>query len=340
MQVFHRVFTEEGKMNGKPEVFITRAIAAGPIERLRGKANVDLWPEEGPPPQDVLLEKAAHLDGLITLLTDPVDAGFIQNAGRLKVISQMAVGFDNIDISAATARGIAVGHTPGVLTETTADFAWALLMAAARRVPEAERQVRAGIWKPWGPDILTGPDIFGATIGIVGFGRIGQAVARRARGFDMRILYNDPKRHPELEQELGVQYAELDQLLKEADFVTLHTYLSHETKHLIDQAALEKMKSSAILINTARGAVVDTQALTEALSSGKIYAAALDVFDPEPIPADNPLLEMDNVIITPHIASGSIQTRTRMAEIAVDNLIAGLSGERLPYCANPQVYDR
>jgi glyoxylate reductase len=340
MQVFHRVFTEEGNMNGKPEVFITRAIAASAIERLGGTANVDVWPEEDPPPYEVLLQKAAHLDGLITLLTDPVDASFIQNAGRLQVISQMAVGFDNIDISAATERGIAVGHTPGVLTETTADFAWALLMAAARRVPEAERQVRAGIWKPWGPDILTGPDIFGATIGIVGFGRIGQAVARRARGFDMRILYNDPKRHPELEQELGVQYAELDQLLEEADFVTLHTYLSPETKHLIDRAALEKMKSSAILINTARGAVVDPQALGEALSSGKIYAAALDVFDPEPIPTDSPLLEMDNVIITPHIASGSIQTRARMAEIAVDNLLAGLSGERLPYCANPQVYDR
>jgi glyoxylate reductase len=327
-------------MNGKPEIFITRAIHAKAIERLRDSAHVEVWPEEGPPPHTVLLEKAAQLDGIITLLTDPVDAGFIQNASRLKVISQMAVGFDNIDISAATARGIPVGHTPGVLTETTADFAWALLMAAARRVPEAERQVRAGIWKPWGPNILTGPDIFGATIGIVGFGRIGQAVARRARGFDMRILYNDPKRHPELEKELGVQYADLDQLLKEADFVTLHTYLSPETENIIDRAALAKMKSSAILINTARGAVVDSEALVEALKSGQIYAAALDVFDPEPIPTDSPLLEMDNVIITPHIASGSIQTRARMAEIAVDNLIAALSGERLPYCANPQIYDR
>jgi glyoxylate reductase len=327
-------------MNGKPEIFITRAIHAKAIERLRDSAHVEVWPEEGPPPHTVLLEKAAQLDGIITLLTDPVDAGFIQNASRLKVISQMAVGFDNIDISAATARGIPVGHTPGVLTETTADFAWALLMAAARRVPEAERQVRAGIWKPWGPNILTGPDIFGATIGIVGFGRIGQAVARRARGFDMRILYNDPKRHPELEKELGVQHADLDQLLKEADFVTLHTYLSPETENIIDRAALAKMKSSAILINTARGAVVDSEALVEALKSGQIYAAALDVFDPEPIPTDSPLLEMDNVIITPHIASGSIQTRARMAEIAVDNLIAALSGERLPYCANPQIYDR
>jgi glyoxylate reductase len=326
-------------MNHKPKVWVTRAIAANAIERLHEQAQVEVWPEEGPPPHAVFLEKAPAMNGLITLLTDPVDARVIEQADKLKVISQMAVGYDNIDISAATERGIPVGHTPGVLTETTADFAWSLLMAAARRVPEAERQVRAGIWKPWGPDILTGPDVFSATIGIVGFGRIGQAMARRARGFNMRILYNDPKHHPELEQELGAQYVDLDELLREADFVSLHTYLSPETRHLIDRAALEKMKSTAILINTARGAVVDPQALTEALQAGRIYAAALDVFDPEPIPTDSPLLHLDNVIITPHIASGSIQTRALMAEMAVDNLLAGLTGERLPYCANPQVYE-
>jgi glyoxylate reductase len=327
-------------MNSKPVIWITRAIEPKAIERLRQSAHVEVWPDEDPPSHDILLEKVAEVDGLITLLTDPVDASVLERARQLKVISQMAVGFDNIDIRAATERGIPVGHTPGVLTETTADFAWALLMAAARRVPEAERQVRAGIWKPWGPDILTGPDVYRATIGIVGFGRIGQAMARRARGFDMRILYNDPKRHPELEQELGVQYEDLDSILREADFVSLHTYLSPETRHLIDRAALEKMKPTAILINTARGAVVDPQAITEALQAGRIYAAALDVFDPEPIPTDSPLLQMDNVIVTPHIASGSIQTRARMAEIAVDNLLAGLTGEQLPYCANPKVYER
>lgn len=326
-------------MNGNPKIFITRAISEQAVVRLRASADVEVWPDEEPPSQEILLKKAPNLDGLITMLSDPIDAAIIENASRLKVISQMAVGFDNIDISTATEHNIPVGHTPGILTETTADFAWALLMAAARRIPEAERQVRGGIWKPWGPDILTGPDVYGAVIGIIGFGRIGQAMARRARGFDMRILYHDPERHPELEQELSVEYAELDDLLSESDFVTLHTYLSPETHHLIDRAALDKMKSSAILINTARGAVVDPQALTEALQSGKIYAAALDVFDPEPIPADSPLLKMDQVIITPHIASGSIQTRIQMAEIAVDNLLAGLKGERLPFCANPQVYN-
>jgi glyoxylate reductase len=339
MQVHTWFFTEEGNMNSKPVVFITRAIASKAVERLRRTASVEVWPEEDPPTKDILLEKLENVDGVITMLSDPVGADVLANAPKLKVISQMAVGFDNIDVSTATQRGIPVGHTPGVLTETTADFAWGLLMAAARRIPEADREIRRGIWKPWGPDILTGPDVYGAVLGIIGFGRIGQAVARRARGFDMRILYHDPERHPELEQELGVEYAGLDQLLQESDFVTLHVYLSEETRHLIDRAALEKMKDSAVLINTARGAVVDPDALIEALKSGTIYAAALDVFDPEPIPGDSPLLQMDNVVIAPHIASASIQTRIRMAEIAVDNLLAGLKGERLPYCANPEVYE-
>jgi glyoxylate reductase len=326
-------------MNGKPHVFITRAIAEKAIERLRKHASVDVWPEEDPPTKDLLLEKVNQAEGIITLLSDPVDAEVIANGKVLKVISQMAVGFDNIDIAAATRRGIPVGHTPGVLTETTADFAWGLLMAAARRIPEADREVRSGIWKPWGPDILTGPDVFGATIGIIGFGRIGKALARRAHGFGMRILYNDPERDPEIDQEYGAECVELDELLRESDFVTLHTYLSEDTRHLIDREAFKKMKKSAILVNTARGAIVDSQALIDALKTGEIYAAALDVFDPEPIPADSPLLEMNNVVIAPHIASASIQTRARMAEIAVDNLLAGLRGEALPHCANPQVYD-
>jgi len=326
-------------MNSKPTVFLTRTIAASSVERLRQFATVDIWTEESPPPKAVIIEHIQRAEGILTLLSDPIDEEVLQNATNLRVISQMAVGFDNINIAAATWRGIPVGHTPGVLTETTADFAWGLLMSAARRIVEADREVRSGVWKPWGPDILTGPDVYGATLGIVGFGRIGQAVARRARGFNMRILYADPQRHEDLEQELGVEYADLDTLLKESDFVTLHVYLSDETRHLIDRNAFKKMKTSAILVNTARGAVVDPDALIEALKTGEIYAAALDVFDPEPIPPDNPLLAMENVVIAPHIASASIQTRAKMAEIAVDNLIAGLSGERLPYCANPQVYN-
>jgi glyoxylate reductase len=326
-------------MNGMPNVFITRAITEKGIERLREHASVDVWSGEDPPSKEILLEKVTQAEGIITLLSDPVDDEIITNGKILKVISQMAVGFDNIDITAATRRGIPVGHTPGVLTETTADFAWGLLMAAARRIPEADREVRSGIWKPWGPDILTGPDVYGATIGIIGFGRIGKAMARRAHGFGMRILYSDPKRDPEIDQELGAECVELDELLRQSDFVTLHTYLSEETRHLINRETFRKMKNSAILVNTARGAIVDSQALVEALQSGEIYAAALDVFDPEPIPSDNPLLEMNNVVIAPHIASASIQTRARMAEIAVDNLLAGLRGEPLPHCANPQVYD-
>jgi glyoxylate reductase len=326
-------------VDGKPDVFITRAIAPEAVERLRASANVETWQQDEPTPPEVLFEKANSAQGLVTMLSDPIGADLIENAKNLRVISQMAVGYDNIAVPTATKHNIPVGHTPGVLTETTADFAWALLMAAARRIPEADREVRRGIWRPWGPDVLTGPDVNGATIGIIGFGRIGQAVARRARGFDMRILYNDPDRHEDLEQEWGVEYAEMDQLLSEADFITLHTYLSPETKNLIDRAAFQKMKSTAILVNTARGAVVNSEALIEALQTKQIYAAALDVFDPEPIPSDSPLLKMENVVIAPHIASGSIQTRARMAEIVVDNLLAGLKGERLPFCANPEVYD-
>ncbi len=325
-------------MSPTAHVFVTRKIAQTALDRLGESIHQEVWPHEEPPPHDVLLEKAPGLDGLLTLLTDPIDAEIIAAAPQLKVISQMAVGFDNIDVQAATHRGIPVGHTPGVLAETTADFTWALLMAAARRVVEADAEVRRGIWKPWGPDVLTGPDVYGATLGVVGFGRIGQAVARRANGFRMRVLYNDPKRIPEMEEPLGVTWVELDELLERSDFVSLHVYLSPETRYLIDRAAFEKMKPSAVLVNTSRGPVVNPDALLWALQEKKIAAAALDVFDPEPIPADHPLHSLPNAIITPHIASASIQTRRKMAEIAVDNLLAGLKGERLTFCANPDVY--
>jgi glyoxylate reductase len=281
------------------------------------------------------------VDGLLCLLTDKIDAALMDTAGEsLKVISQMAVGFDNIDIAAATARGIPVGHTPGVLTDATADFTWTLLMAAARRVVEGDQFTRAGQWKTWEPMALLGADVAGATLGIIGFGRIGRAMARRAQGFDMRVLYYDElSRAEDLEASLGVEYVGLEQLLREADFVTLHTPLTDETYHLIGRAELQAMKPSAILINTSRGGVVDPEALYFALNTGEIAYAALDVTEPEPIPMDSPLLDLDNIIIAPHIASASITARTKMATMAAENLTAGLKGERLPNCANPEVYD-
>jgi glyoxylate reductase len=249
------------------------------------------------------------------------------------------VGYNNIDVPAATARGIAVGNTPGVLTDTTADFAFTLLMAAARRVVEGADFVRAGRWKTWGPTLLLGHDIHHATLGIVGFGRIGQTVARRATGFDMRILYHDPyvEGDDPAARELGAQAVTLDELYASADFVSVHVPLIPETRHLIDAQALSKMKPTAILINTSRGPVVDPVALYEALEDGEIAYAALDVTEPEPIPVDSPLLSLSNCLVVPHIASASIVTRTRMAEIAARNLIAGVRGEPLPAWVNPEV---
>ncbi len=322
----------------KPVVFVTRRIPEVGLVPVREACQMRLWEGELPPPKDVLLREVPNCDGLLCLLTDPIDAEVIAAGSRLKVISQMAVGVDNIDLKAATARGIPVGHTPGVLTEATADFTFALLMAAARRIPEGVDCVRAGKWRTWEPMGLLGMDIWGATLGIIGLGRIGVAVARRARGFAMRILYYDPTRRPDLEAELGVEYAELDDLLARSDFVTLHCPLNAETYHLISERALQRMKPTAILINAARGPVVDTAALVRALSEGWIRAAALDVTDPEPIPPDHPLVSLPNCVVVPHIASATVSTRERMATMAAENLLAGLQGKRLPYCANPDVY--
>jgi glyoxylate reductase len=255
---------------------------------------------------------------------------------QLKVISNHAVGYDNIVVPDATARGIPVGNTPGILTDATADFTFALLMAAGRRIVEGDRYVRQGRWKTWGPSLLLGSDFSGATLGIIGFGRIGQAVAKRAAGFGMRVIYSDPT--PGDAAGLPAQAVDLDTLLREADFISVHTPLNHQTRHLIGAQAFAKMKPGAVLVNTARGPVVDPEALYAALKSGQIFAAALDVTDPEPLPADSPLLELDNLIIAPHIASASRSTRAKMAEMAALNLIAGLKGERLPNCINPQVY--
>ncbi len=274
----------------------------------------------------------AGCDGVLTLLTDRVDDAFLDAAGPgLRVVSNYAVGFDNIDVAACAARGVAVGNTPGVLTETTADLAWALLMAAARRLPEGDRYVRDGRWKTWGPLLLLGPDVYGATLGIVGFGRIGQALARRAQGFGMRILYHDVEELPaDVTGPLGATYRPLEGLLAESDFVSLHVNLSPVTRHLINRESLGWMKSSAVLVNTSRGPVIDQAALAEALRDGVIWAAALDVTDPEPISMDDPLVGLDNCLIVPHIASASRTTRGKMAAMAAANLLAGVRGEPLP----------
>ena len=322
------------------KVFITRRLPIS-LDSLETIAYVEVWAERQPPPYTLLLEKAIECDGLLCLLTDHIGSVLINAAPTLSVISQMAVGYDNIDVQAATERGIPVGHTPGVLTDATADMTWALLMAAARRVVEGDRFTRDGLWSTWEPDLLLGPDIAGATLGIVGMGRIGQAVARRGSGFNMRILYTNPKPcSPDLETALNAEYVSLDTLLDESDFVSIHTPLTTHTHHLMGDRQFERMKPTAILINTARGAIVDQAALYRALTDGIIAAAALDVTDPEPMPLNEPLLALKNLIITPHIGSASLPARRKMAQMAVDNLIAGLRGDRLPHCVNPEVYQR
>jgi len=254
----------------------------------------------------------------------------------LRVVSNCAVGVDNVAVAAASARKIPVGNTPDVLTDATADMAFALLLSAARRIVEGVHYVRAGHWKTWGLRVLLGADIAGATLGIIGFGRIGKAVARRASGFGMRVLYHDPSVPPAL----GALPVDLDQLLRESDFVSLHVPLTNETRHMINEVTLNKMKLGAVLVNTARGPIVDLDALYRALKSGHIFAAGLDVTEPEPIDGDNPLLQLDNCIIVPHLGSASQWTREQMGILAAENLIAGLNGERLPHCVNPEVYTR
>lgn len=324
----------------RPKVFVTRLIPEEGLAMIRELADMELWEEELPPPHDVLLSHVRDADGVVSLLTDRMDAHLMDASPKLKVISNMAVGFDNVDTPAATARGIPVGNTPGELTDTTADMAFTLLMATARRVQEAVDYVRAGQWKTWGPMLLMGHDVHGATLGIIGFGRIGQGMAARSAGFGMKVLYYDVNRRKDLEASLGVTYADLVVLLRESDFITIHTDLNESTRHLLDAAAFAKMKRNAIVVNTARGPIVDPEALFEALSSGKIAGAGLDVTEPEPIPMDSPLLRLPNCLIVPHIASASIATRGKMAQMAAANLIAGLRGDRLPTCVNPQVYEK
>ena len=322
----------EGAGGGRPRVFVSRRIPDEGLDAVRAACEMDLWDGELPPPHDELLRRVAGVDGALTLLTDKVDDEFLDAAGpQLRVVSNYAVGFDNIDVAACARRGVRVGNTPGVLTETTADLAWALLMAAARRLPEGSRFVRDGKWKTRGPLLRLGPDVHGATLGIVGFGRIGQAVARRAQGFGMDILYHDLEPLPaSVTEPFGATYLPLEELLPRSDFVTLHVNLSPVTRHMINAETLALMKPTAVLVNTSRGPVIDQAALAEALQKGVIAAAALDVTDPEPIPMDDPLVGMDDCLIVPHIASASRATRGKMAEMAAANLLAGVRGEPLP----------
>ena len=322
----------------KPRVFVTRIIAQEALDKIAQGTEMEVWPDELPPPYEVLLEKARDAEGLVTTLNDKIDTTLMDAAPKLKVISNFAVGYDNINVTEATKRHIFVSNTPKVLTGTTADLTFALLMAAARRVVEADTYTRKGRWKTWGPKILLGQDIHNATLGIIGLGRIGAEVAKRGRGFNMKVLYYDEiRRSEEEERQLGVEYIpELAKLLSRADFITVHVPLLPHTHHLIGAAKFAMMKPTAVLINTSRGPVVDQRALYEALKSGQIFAAAIDVTEVEPIPPDDPLLTLDNIIITPHIASASFTTRKNMALMAADNLLAGLRGQTPPNCVNPK----
>ena len=324
---------------GRAKVFVTRRLFDEAISLIEEYADVEVYDsEEEPAPYDLILEKVRDIDGLLCLLTDKIDARVIEAGERLKVISNYAVGYDNIDVEAATKRGIYVTNTPGVLTETTADLAWAILMAIARRVVEADKYVRAGRWvHAWGPKMMLGSDVHGKTLGIVGLGRIGSAVARRAKGFNMRVIYYDVVRREDLEGELDLEYKPLEELLKEADYITLHVPLTKDTYHLIGERELNMMKPTAYLINTSRGAVVDQRALYRALKERRIAGAALDVFEREPIDPDDPLLELDNVVLTPHIGSASVETRKKMAMMAAENLVSVLRGVEPPNLVNPEV---
>lgn len=316
-------------------VFVTRHLPGPALEEIRRAGfELEVWPEFLPPPREVLLERVRGICGLIPTVDDTVDAAVMDAAGPgLRVIANYAVGVNNIDLNAARTRGIRVTNTPGVNTEATADLAFSLLCAVARRIVEGVDYVRRGEWKTWHPQLLLGTELYGATLGIVGFGAIGQAMARRAGGFSMRVLYHSRTPKPEAAA-LGAEYRGLEALLAESDFVSIHTPLTPETYRLMNAARLGRMKPGAILVNTARGPIVDTPALLEALSSGHLGGVGLDVTDPEPLPKEHPLLFFPNVVVTPHLGSADRRTRERMTEVAVSNLLAVLSGQEPP---NPVV---
>ncbi len=321
-------------------VAVTRRIPESGLELLRSFGEVDVWPDQLPPERDQLLEFARGADGLLSLLTEPIDGELLDNLPTVKVVSNFAVGFDNIDVPACTQRRVAVCTTPDVLTDTTADFAFALLVAAARQVVASAESVKRGEWRTWEPLGYLGKDLVGARLGLIGMGRIGAAVAKRSTGFDMRVIYTDTDDRHDVEREFGARRVELDELLKTSDFISIHVPLTPETNGMISTPQLAAMKRSAVLVNTSRGPVIDNDALADALESGEIWAAALDVTDPEPLPADHPLVHLPNCIVTPHVASATEVTRSKMSELAARNLIAVLSGEEPPRCLNSEVLTR
>jgi glyoxylate reductase len=322
-----------------PVVLITHGLPGDWLSMLDGQVNAFIGPAGTSGFSPEILARLPEAEGLFTLLVDRVDEAILVRAPQLRVVSNMAVGVDNIDVDACTRRRIPVGNTPGILTEGTADLTMALLLSAARRLSEASQDARQGRWTTWSPTGWLGADLNGALLGIIGLGKIGQAVARRAHGFGLRLVYNDIAPSPKLETELGAIYLPLDELLRQSDFVSLHVPLLPYTRHMIDERALRLMKPTAILVNAARGPIVDTAALTRALAEGWIAAAAIDVTDPEPLPPSHPLYRLTNCLIVPHIGSATRGTRKAMAETACRNLLAGLAGIPLPNCVNPEVYD-
>jgi lactate dehydrogenase-like 2-hydroxyacid dehydrogenase len=301
------------------------------IQRLQEKCEIKYWDREEPIPRQTLLAWVQGCDGLYCLLTEKIDDELLDAAGpQLKVVSTMSVGYDHVDVEACARRSVAVGHTPGVLTKTTAELAVALMMATARRIPEGVAAVKNGEWSTWQPMWLTGQDLHDSTVGIVGLGRIGAAVAKMLSGFDCKLIYFDPYPNPELAASLGITYVSFEDLLKQSDFVTTHTPLMDETYHLFNAAAFRQMKPTAIFVNTSRGPIVDHEALYDALVNGEIRAAGLDVTEPEPLPADHPLVSLTNCVVLPHIASASVATRIKMAVLAADNILCGIEGTAMP----------
>ena len=321
-----------------PPVILTHPLPESWITELKDACELVIGPEGGTGLTAELREELPRAQGLLCLLDDPIDAGVLKQAPNLKVVTNLAVGYDNIDVQTCTELGIPVGNTPGVLTEGTADLTMALLLAAARKLPQASRDAREGRWDTWNPAGWLGADLKDAVVGIIGMGKIGTAVARRAAGFQTRLLFHNRSPRPQIAEELNAEQVELDRLLQESDFICLHVPLTEETRWMIDLEALQAMKETAILINAARGEVVHTTALVTALRRGWIRAAALDVTDPEPLPPEHPLYALENCLITPHIGSATHQTRKTMTALAVNNILAGLRGERLPHCVNPEVY--